>query len=96
MELIDGERCVVAPSQQGKVCPEDVILFHSVKLVPGKKRPHFIHGLTKDVFRSPTALCVNVLSRKGKTNCWAGPRHVYVYREGKLVNLKGVPAIMVE
>jgi hypothetical protein len=96
MELVDGEKCIVAPSQQRKICSDDMALFHHVKLIPGKSRPSFVHGITKEVFSSPTSLCVNVLSRTGKTNCWAGPRHVYVYRDGEWMNLKGLPAIMIE
>jgi hypothetical protein len=70
---------------------DDTKTLYEVVIVPGKKRPAFrlINKEHPTLYTSATALCKARFNRDGKTNEWAGPRHVYVRRNGVWISLKG-------
>lgn len=91
--LVHGEICIASPSQQRKVSTHDLSTTFQVLILPDKKRPHF--QFNHIIYTSPTALCKARFTRKGKTNEWCGPKHLYVLRNGSWINLKGQHAVLV-
>ena len=39
------------------------------------------------VFKTPSAVCCNLLSRSGKTNQWNGPSHIYLEINGTWIKM---------
>ena len=87
----DGETFIAAPSQSAQLTVMDFMTPHRIRLST-TGRPVFVHGTTGTEYKSASAFCKAVFVRKGKTNEWAGPKHIFVMRDGNWVSLKGILA----
>ena len=88
---VSGETVIATTSQSARLSMADFMSPHRL-IVTSAGRTIFVHGTTSAEYKSASAFCKALFNRDGKTNEWAGPRHLFVMRDGNWVSLNGVLA----
>lgn len=83
--LLNDEAVLLSYTKKKEIDPS-VAVDTEVRILKTATMLGFVYkGKT---YKSPTALCKAAFTRKGTTNEWAGPDHVYVKRGSVWVNIK--------
>jgi hypothetical protein len=87
--LYNGESLIITRHNHGRPDAEELSVTaqrYIVNISNGKTT--FYDPTSNTFYNSPSALCVAKLTRNGNTNCYAGPRHCLIQRNGEWVTIK--------